>query len=87
MCCPKAEKTCLFFPGEEKPECAREEDDPLEYKSVEEIKEFFAVGAFNNFTCDDVPGTECKSLEQCSTEGEKFLQNLVGQCCVHCKSS
>ena len=73
MCCPKKTKACIYFPGEEEPECATQEDDPLEYKSVDDLKQFYGGAIFNNYVCGEVaPGTECKSLSECTTEGEKF---------------
>ena len=74
VCCPKKTKACIYFPGEEEPECAKQEDAPLEYKSLNNLKQFYGGVIFNNYACDDdvAPGTECKSFGECTTEGEKF---------------
>ena len=63
---------CLHFPNEDEPECAKKEDAALEYKSVDDLKQFYGGEVFNNYACDVASGTECKSLAECTTEGEKL---------------
>ena len=44
---------------------------------MDDLKQFYGGAMFNNYACEHAPGTECKSLGECTTEGDIFLRYTV----------
>ena len=48
----------------------------MKYKTAEELRATYANFIFKNFTCDEFNGTQCQTLDQCSSDGE-FLYYIL----------
>ena len=81
VCCPREPPPCIFFPGEEEPECAREEGPEIAYYGPDDIAAFYNGWEFNNYNCSSIDNDydyepdyqdaeyDCKPIGECTTEG------------------